>query len=143
MTREFPAPNRKNKVVDDRRTTAITASANGTAFDMRGMENVALTLHGVTVDQTTDETYDCKLQCRANSSMPWTDVPSMAFTQQDTNTSYNETLPTAATKDGINLMRWGRIVHTLAGTTPSFAGYVSLSYTNPKGGRQVNHGAIS
>lgn len=139
----IPRATRKSKIVDDRRTTAITASANGDAFDMRGMEYVAIHLHGITVDQATDETYDCKLQHRHKSGDPWTDVPSMAFTQQDTLTAYNETMPTAATKDGISLMRWGRIVHTLAGTTPSFAGYVEMSYERTKSGPQVDHGSIS
>jgi len=133
---------RKSVVIDDRRVTALAAAAttNGTAVDTRGMKNISITLHGVTVDQTTDETYNHKIQGRESPDHPWADVPSMAFTEQDTLTSYNETLPTASTRDGIRFPRFIRTVHTIAGTTPSFAGFTVMSFDRDAPGKGYQAG---
>lgn len=120
---------RKGVIIDDRRTTPLAAAAttNGAAVDLRGRTNVSFTLVGVTVDQTTDETYDVSIQGRQSPSDEWVAIPSLVFTQQDTAVAYGETLPTAATRDGIRLPRYVRVVHVIGGTTPSFAGYVEMS----------------
>ena len=133
----------KFKIIDDRRTTAITASTNGSSVDARGMVDPKFVLVGVTVDQTTDETYDVKIQGRAKSTDEWADIAGLAFTQQDTSTSYSEQLPTAANAPGVVIPRYIRVVHTLAGTTPSFAGYVGVYYSRPKLGAQIDHGSVS
>jgi hypothetical protein len=121
---------RKSKIIDDRRTTALAAAAttNGASVDTRGMTQISFSYVGVTVDQTTDETYNCKIQGRSHPDDAWVDIPSLAFTEQDTLTSYGQLLPTAATRDGIRTPRFIRVVHVIAGTTPSFAGYVEMTF---------------
>jgi len=137
-----PKANRKHKKIHDC-STAITASANGEAVDIRGMENIKFSFVGTTVDQTTDETYDCKIQTRNSPLDGWVDVDGCTFTQQDTNTSFGEQKPADSDAPGVVLQRYIRSVITIAGTTPSFAGYVGMSYERPALGPVVDHGAVT
>lgn len=100
----------------DETFTALTATANGTAFSIEDAAALAVTLD-VSARSGTTPTLDVKLQARLDDG-PWTDVGSFA-----------QMTAVAATKRAFQVGGYteGRWVKTVGGTTPSFTGSIAVA----------------
>lgn len=98
-----------------------TASANGSAVDMRDyVGKVAFLLHSEAGSGTTP-TQDVKLQDSADGSTDWQDITGATFSQITDAAGAFESIGVLIN----GARRYVRAVATIAGTTPSFAAGVS------------------
>lgn len=113
-----------------------TANENGSAVDVRGVENAKFYASFGTVSGT----WDLKIQGRHTSSDAWTDIPGLTFTQVTGATT--EQLPTAANAPGVVLPRYIRYVLTET-SAGSAVVEIGMFYERPRIGKQVDHGSVS
>jgi hypothetical protein len=97
-------------------TAARTATGNGAvAPDLRDIEGEIAILLDSAAGTGTTPTLDVKIQDSADGSTGWTDIAGATFTQVVAVASQQKLV---LNKDAVR--RYIRIVHTIAGTTPSF-----------------------
>jgi len=129
-------------------TTTLTGTANGSAVDVRGMEDMSFILEALdlaTGGSFTNETLDAKIQGRNSSSDAWVDIPGLTFTQITANTG-GQILPAAgAVAQSMVLPSWVRVSATSAGTADIVTANVLLRFNRPGGGRgkRVSNGPLS
>lgn len=102
-------------------TAARTATANGTALDVRAMKGIASIVLDSAAGTGTSPTMTVKIQDSADGSSGWADISGATFTQVTTTASLQ--------KIGVDVdacAGYIRAVATIGGTTPSFTASVNL-----------------
>lgn len=107
----------------------ITSSTNGTGVDTLGFNDGMVQVLAGAIDlTTTDETYAFKVQDSDDNST-FADVSGLTTTV----TAANQVKEIRLAELNLVLKRYVRVVATLAGTTPSFAGAACIVLGNKEG----------
>lgn len=109
----------------------ITSSTNGSAVDTLGYNDGMVQILAGTIDlASADETYAFSVEHSDDGSTGWTAVSGLT----NTVTANNQTKEIRLAELNIVTKRYLRVVATLAGTTPSFAGCACIVLGNPTKG---------
>lgn len=113
----------------------ITASANGSAVDTKGYNDGMVQILAGTIDlSSANETYAFSVEHSDDGSTGWTAVSGLT----NTVTANNQAKEIRLAELNVVTKRYLRVVATLAGTTPSFAGACAIVLGNPVQGPVAN-----
>ena len=113
----------------------ITATTNGSAVDTKGYNDGMVQILAGAIDLTSaNETYTFSVEHSDDGSTGWTAVSGLT----NTITANNQAKEIRLAELNVVTKRYLRVVATLAGTTPSFAGAAAIVLGNPVQGPVAN-----
>ena len=113
----------------------ITSTTNGSAVDTLGYHDGMVEILAGTIDVSSgNETYAFSVEHSDDGSTGWTAVSGLT----NTVTANNQTKEIRLAELNLTLKRYLRVVATLGGTTPSFAGAACVVLGNPTKGAVGN-----
>ena len=113
----------------------ITSTTNGSAVDTKGYTDGMVQILAGTIDVSSgNETYAFSVEQSDDGSTGWTAVSGLT----NTVTANNQAKEIRLAELNVALKRYLRVVATLGGTTPSFAGACAIVLGNPLQAPVVN-----